>query len=79
MVNDAFNDLIKKLDNIKGEDFSRELQKIADLVLEKRGFSVTLHKLRSSINQYRYTENLLGELDKKQILANIDEWKKKLV
>ncbi|MHA2128558.1 MAG: hypothetical protein ACW99L_01170 [Promethearchaeota archaeon] len=79
VINDAFNDLIKKLDEIKGEDFSRELQTIADLVLEKRGFSVTLHKLRSSINQFRYDENILGELDKKQILVNIGEWKKKLV
>jgi len=74
----VFDSLVQKLDNIKGEDFSKELQKIADLVLEKRGFSVTLHKLRSLINQYRYNDLLLNEDDKKQIIENIESWKNKL-
>ncbi|MFX1278909.1 MAG: hypothetical protein ACFFA3_05790 [Promethearchaeota archaeon] len=79
LINAAFNNLINKLNNIKGEEFSVELQKIADLVLEKRGFSVTLHKLRSFINQYRFSDLLLSESDKKQIIGNIENWKDKLV
>lgn len=71
--------MIRKLRNLKGEDFSEELQKIADLVLEKRGFSVTLHKLRSLINQYRFSDNLLNENDTKQIIADIESWKQKLI
>ncbi|KKK44221.1 MAG: hypothetical protein Lokiarch_20150 [Candidatus Lokiarchaeum sp. GC14_75] len=73
-----FNTLIQNLNNLKGEYFSRELQKIADLVLERRGFSVTLHKLRSLINKYRYNEGLLEAEDKKEIIENIEEWKIKL-
>ena len=79
IINNAFNNLVKKLHDIKGEEFSKELQKIADLVLEKRGFSVTLHQLRSLINQYRFNDTFLNELDTKQILANIESWKEKLV
>ncbi len=79
LINDAFNNLIQKLNNIKGEDFSKELQKIADLVLEKRGFSVTLHKLRSFINKYKEVYDLLAEIDKNEIIEAIETWKKKLV
>ena len=79
LINTAFNNLVQKLHNIKGEQFSEELQKIADLVLEKRGFSVTLHKLRSLINQYRFSDNSLNENDTKQIIENIESWKEKLI
>ncbi|MFW9941438.1 MAG: hypothetical protein ACFFFT_10395 [Candidatus Thorarchaeota archaeon] len=79
IINNAFNNLIQKLYNMKGEEFSGELQRVADLVLEKRGFSVTLHQLRSLINQYRYSDVFLNELDIKQIIANIESWKEKLV
>ncbi|MBY8989753.1 MAG: hypothetical protein KGD58_03280 [Candidatus Lokiarchaeota archaeon] len=78
LINSAFDGLSKKLYNIKGDDFSNELQKIADLILEKRGFSVTLHKLRSLINQYRFSDILLNESDSKQIMDNIENWKEKL-
>jgi hypothetical protein len=78
LINTAFENLVQKLNNLKGEEFSTELQKIADLVLEKRGFSVTLHKLRSLINQYRFNDILLDKKDIKQIIENIESWKKKL-
>ena len=77
LINSAFDNLVQKLPNLKGEEFSAELQKIADLVLEKRGFSVTLHKLRSLINQYRFNDLLLEEIDSKQIIENIESWKNK--
>ena len=79
LINTAFNILIQNLNNMKGQDFSTELQKIADLILEKRGFSVTLHKLRSLINKYRFSDLLLGEDDKNQIITNIEMWKRKLI
>ncbi len=78
LIRTAFDNLLQKLNNIKGEEFSIELQKIADLVLEKKGFSVTLHKLRNFINQYRFNELLLNENDKNQISENIESWKNKL-
>jgi len=78
LIKTAFDNLIQKLHTLKGEEFSTELQKIADLVLENRGFSVTLHKLRSLINQYRFNDLSLDEKDIKQIIDNIESWKKKL-
>ncbi|MFX1522997.1 MAG: hypothetical protein ACFFCC_05775 [Promethearchaeota archaeon] len=78
LIINAFNNLIQRLHNLKGEEFSRELQKIADLVLEKRGFSVTLHKLRNLINQFRFNDLLLNEDDKRLIIENFEAWKSKL-
>ncbi len=77
-INDAFNRLIDKLGNLKGDDFGKHLQDIADLILEKKGFSVTLHKVRSMINKYKEKLALLNENDKKEIIEEIESWKKKL-
>jgi len=78
LINAAFTNLINKLDYIKGDQFGKELQNIADLILEKKGFSVTLHKLRSTINKYKEKLSLLDENDKKEILEDIQSWKKSL-
>ena len=77
-INDAFNSLILQLNNLKGEDFSIELQKIADLILEKKGFSVILHQLRSTINEYKTHYKLLNKNEKNQIVEFINNWKQKL-
>ncbi|MFX1593659.1 MAG: hypothetical protein ACFFCL_13285, partial [Promethearchaeota archaeon] len=77
-INNAFNSLIQKLNNLKGDQFGKELQAIADLILEKKGFSVTLHKIRSIINKFKEKFSVLDENDKREILVNIDNWKKKL-
>lgn len=77
-INNAFTNLIQKLGNLKGDDFGRELQDIADLILEKKGFSVTLHKIRSIINKFKEKFTILDENDKREILESIENWKKKL-
>ncbi|MFX1320113.1 MAG: hypothetical protein ACFFAQ_00585 [Promethearchaeota archaeon] len=77
-INDAFNSLILQLNNLTGEDFSLELQKIADLILEKKGFSVILHQLRSTINEYKNHYKLLNKNEKNQIVEFINNWKQKL-
>ncbi|MFX0022278.1 MAG: hypothetical protein ACFE9S_08115 [Candidatus Hermodarchaeota archaeon] len=77
-INNAFNNLILKLNNLKGDEFGNELQNIADLILEKKGFSVTLHKVRSIINKFKEKLTLLDANDKSEILENIENWKKKL-
>jgi len=78
LINTAFNHLIDKLGSLKGDAFGKELQDIADLILEKKGFSVTLHSVRSTINKYKEKLSLLGEYDKKEIIESIENWKKKL-
>jgi hypothetical protein len=77
-INNAFANLILKLNNLKGDEFGKELQDIADLILEKKGFSVTLHKIRSIINKFKEKLTLLDASDKREILENIENWKKKL-
>ena len=79
IVKTAFTNLIQKLGSLKGKEFSEELQAVANLILEKKGFSVTLHKIRSTINQYKFSEGYLNELDRKQVIASIEDWKSHLL
>lgn len=79
MINNAFNNLAQKLNKLNGEAFSQELQKVADLVLEKKGFSVTLHKLRSTINQYKMFVHPLSQENIAQIKQDFEEWKAKIL
>ncbi|MFX0146522.1 MAG: hypothetical protein ACFE8E_02110 [Candidatus Hodarchaeota archaeon] len=79
LITNAFNTLIQKLGTLKGEEFSIELQKVANLILENKGFSVTLHKLRSTINRYKEQVDLLTPDDVRQIIEDIEEWKKHLL
>ena len=79
LINNAFNTLLHKINTVKGEDFSIELQAIADLVLEKRGFSVTLHKLRSCINRFKESKFIFTDLEKQEIFNEMEEWKQHLL
>ena len=79
LIDTAFKSLVQKLQNLNGEEFSTELENIAELILEKKGFSVTLHKLRSKINQYKTHLGHLSEVDIKHIVESIEEWKKHLL
>ncbi len=78
LIDTALNNLIQKISNLKGNEISKELQNIADLILEKKGFSVTLHKIRITINKYKNKSTLLDENDKKDIFQEIETWKQKL-
>ncbi|MFX1398840.1 MAG: hypothetical protein ACFFAS_17555 [Promethearchaeota archaeon] len=78
LINEAFNQLLSKLNQIKGTDFSFELEQIAELILEKKGFSVTLHNIRSCINKYKETPEMISESDQFQIFEAIESWKQHL-
>lgn len=79
LINNAFNTLLQKINTVKGEDFSIELAAIADLVLEKRGFSVTLHKLRRCINKFKESGVIFTDIEKQEIFAEMEEWKQHLL
>ena len=79
VINTAFLDLIQKMGSLNGREFSEELQTVANLILEQKGFSVTLHKIRSTINQFKFNEGYLNELDMKQVIASIEDWKSHLL
>jgi len=78
-INNAFKVLIQKLNKLKGEEFSKEMANIADLILEKKGFSVTLHKIRSKINQYKNQLSHLNDVDIEHIIESIEEWKERIL
>jgi len=74
LIKNAFGVLIQKLHKLNGEEFSKEMESIVDLILEKKGFSVTLHKIRSKINQYKTHLRRLSEVDISHIIESIEEW-----
>ena len=79
-INTAFNLVIQKLNTITGTDLSNELQKISDFILEKRGFSVTLHKLRNLINKYKnQLSPIISQNDKNQLFEELEEIKIRLL
>ncbi|MEJ2248307.1 MAG: hypothetical protein P8Y97_01455 [Candidatus Lokiarchaeota archaeon] len=78
IINNAFNSLLSKLEQLKGIEFSKKLEEIADIILENKGFSVTLHSVRSIINEYKNRNELLSEVEKKEIFESIENWKSRL-
>ena len=78
IINNAFNNLIQKMKNLTGDEFSIELQKIADLILEKRGFSILLHQLSQTINKYKTSIHMLNDNEIAKLIDEIDSWKSKL-
>jgi hypothetical protein len=78
IINTAFNMLISKLNILTGEGFSKELQDVSDIILERRGFSVTLHSVRSLINKYKQINSNLTDEDKREIFEAIESWKQRL-
>ena len=78
IINTAFNMLISKLSTITGGAFSKELQDVSDIILERKGFSVTLHSVRSMINKYKEQESLLDDAEKMEIFDAIENWKQRL-
>ncbi len=79
LIKTAFKALIQKLHKLNGEEFSKEMESIADLILEKKGFSVTLHKIRSKINQYKNLLGHLNDVDISHIIESIEEWEKHIL
>lgn len=78
IINTALNMLLSKLNVVKGEEFSKELQDVSDIILERKGFSVTLHSVRNMINKYKDVDSFLNEEEKREIFEEIESWKQRL-
>ncbi|TFF98018.1 MAG: hypothetical protein EU547_02780 [Promethearchaeota archaeon] len=78
IINDAFNEILEQINEFTGIQFAQQLENIADLILEKHGFSVSLHHIRRYINQFNRQEAPLSAKQKSEILENFEEWKRKL-
>ncbi len=74
-INHAFNQLISKVDSLEGLVVSKELLNISDLILEKKGFSTVLHKIRAFSAKFKKNKKLLTASEKTDLLNNIEEWK----
>lgn len=79
-INTAFNQLLARLPSLNAEEFSKQLQNVVDIILEKKGFSVTMHNIRGTVNEFkgRRTPQLTEE-DLNHIFQKIEEWKQKLI
>ncbi|TFG21734.1 MAG: hypothetical protein EU529_12665 [Promethearchaeota archaeon] len=79
-INTAFNLVIKRLDTMSGVDFSKALQRIADLILEKIGSSVHLLRIKDLINKYKdQTAPISSQQNISEIIGEIEEIKKKIL
>ncbi|MBY8981520.1 MAG: hypothetical protein KGD57_01105, partial [Candidatus Lokiarchaeota archaeon] len=78
VINDVFNTLIQNINNYTGEILAQDLEKIADLILEKLGFSVTLHNIRRAINDHKNQKIMLTIEQKNEIFKSIEDWKQRL-
>jgi hypothetical protein len=78
-INILFNNLYTKLANRSGEDLSKELEKITNFILEKRGFSVTLHKVRQLINKYKENNEILNQKEINQLFEELESFKAKFL
>jgi hypothetical protein len=79
IINAAFNAVIQQLDTFKGSEFSKALQQVTDVILENKGYSVTLHNVRTWVNNYKMSRDLLTEQDKQDIKEAIESWKQRLI
>lgn len=77
-INNAFNKLLNNLNSMNGIQFSQQLESVADVILEQKGFSVTLHNIRKWINTYKTKKEPLSEGDKSQIFSAVESWKQRI-
>ncbi len=77
LINDAFNDLLEKLNELTENQFGQELENVADVILENKGFTVSLHHIRRFARKFNQDTPLTQE-EKSEIFENIEEWKQKL-
>ncbi|MFO8017642.1 MAG: hypothetical protein R6U96_03345 [Promethearchaeia archaeon] len=77
-IDNAFNKLLQNLNSMNGIQFSQLLEQAADVILEQKGFSVTLHNIRKWINSYKNKKEPLSGDDKSQIFSAIETWKKRI-
>ncbi|MBD3193572.1 MAG: hypothetical protein GF317_00850 [Candidatus Lokiarchaeota archaeon] len=78
LIDDEFNKLIVELNNVTGEEFSSTLESIADMILERRGFSVTLHQIRTYIRKYKDNPDMIEKEEQEEIFNEIEVWKGKI-
>lgn len=77
-INNAFNQLLQNLNTMNGIQFSSQLENVADIILEQKGFSTALHNIRKWINSYKNKKEPLSEQDKSQIFSAIETWKQRI-
>ncbi len=79
-ISNAFNQLLQKLVSFNAAEFTNELQNVADIILEKKGFSVTMASIRRVINEFKdKRDDPLDDKEKAQIFEQVENWKQRLL
>ncbi len=74
-ISHEFDVLNKTLGGLTGEQFSRRLQAIMDLIIQRKRTSSILQNLKRWIEDYQTKSTTLSEFDKRQIAKAIEFWK----
>ncbi len=77
-LSDQFDDLLKNLPNMTGNNIASTLQDLQDGILEKKGFSSVLRQIRLSISAIRSSPNLLTTIERQELTNKINFWRTKL-
>ena len=77
-IRSEFNNLIPKLDVLSCKEISKELLNITDIILETRGYSMTLKEMKQMNDKIRSIRGILDPDTKNDLINKINSWKEKL-
>ncbi|MHA1150883.1 MAG: hypothetical protein ACTSR8_21900 [Promethearchaeota archaeon] len=79
LISNAFDAFISQIPNLKGPELGKALLDVTDIILEQKGYSVTLNSIRKAMTEIKQKDRILTEEEKQELLINIQEWKRKLL
>ncbi|MGQ4873552.1 MAG: hypothetical protein ACP6IY_05695 [Promethearchaeia archaeon] len=79
MIHAAFNAFLQQINSLKGTELGKALEDVANIILEVKGFSVTLHSIRRTINELKTKDRFLEENEKHELFQSVEEWKQRLL
>jgi len=73
-----FDNILGKIDTMRGEQIALNLEKLQDEILERKGFSAVLRQIRMSTTSLKRNMNLLNNTEKEELRSKINFWRSKL-
>jgi len=69
------NYLEDNLDTITGKDISDHLQDGMDIILETKGYSMSLKGMKNWINKFKFSNSPLNDEEKEEFIEDLMEWR----
>lgn len=69
------NYLEDNLDTITGKDISDHLQDGMDIILETKGYSMSLKGMKNWINKFKFSNSPLNDEEKEKFIEDLMEWR----